>query len=105
MGFSVGIFYSTAVFCLGASVVAHLLAPVLLREPSLALWRLDSYGICVLIGGSWLPGLVFGFRCRPGARLFYTIDEFHLLKNRAVLARMQVATRPHHPQTSPPETP
>ena len=69
---SVGLFLSTAIFCLGASVTAHLFAPIVSREPSIKLWRVDSYGICVLIGGSYVPALQFGFRCRPGWRNMYS---------------------------------
>jgi len=76
---SVGVFLVTALFCLGSSVAAHLYAPIVSREPSNALWRLDSYGICLLIAGSYLPGMTFGFRCLPGWRFFYLSLVFVLL--------------------------
>ena len=65
-------FYAAAMFCFGTSVIAHLLGPILQYQPATALWRVDSYGICLMIAGSWLPGLAFGFRCRPGAGIAYS---------------------------------
>ena len=67
------LFQLSAIFCLGASVIAHTFSPILNHEASNRLWRIDSYGICVLIGGSWMPGLSFCLRCRPAAAHFYSV--------------------------------
>lgn len=69
---SVCIFLVTAAFCFAVSSAAHLVAPIVSsRVLSMGLWRLDSFGICLLVGGSYLPGMHFAFRCQPGWRFTY----------------------------------
>lgn len=74
------LFHASAVFLLFSSVLAHLFSPIISREPSTLLWKLDSLGITVLIGGSYLPALTFWFRCgQPLAKLSYTAIVVALL--------------------------
>jgi adiponectin receptor len=70
---SVIVFLLSASFCFGASAIAHTLAPLSKKELSLFLWRVDYYGIAVLIAGSWVPGLEFGYSCRRHARHVYQL--------------------------------
>lgn len=91
---SVALFLLSAVFCLGISVAAHLFAPIMSREPSLGLWRFDSFGICLLIGGSYLPGLSFGFRCRPAWRQAYSLIVGALLLAGAITSVTAETGRP-----------
>lgn len=84
---SVCIFLASAVFCFSASTLAHSLAPVLPREQAARLWSYDLLGICVLIGGSYVPGLRWSFRCRPAHQLAYTAIVAAALLCGAVLSR------------------
>ena len=109
-------FLASAFFCFGASATAHALAPVLPPRASAQLWAIDSVGvrathraplsrasraprtaeivarpvpqvgISMGIGGSFFPGLAFGFRCLPRARRAYTLVVIGLLAASAVLA-------------------
>lgn len=49
------------------SATFHLLAPISVRAYEL-LYRLDLLGICLLIAGSYIPGLYYGFQCIPSAQ-------------------------------------
>jgi len=68
-----GIFHLSAMAVLMASTTAHLLGPILPQKPSERLWRIDHACICITIGGSYVPGLLYGFRCHPLARNTYAI--------------------------------
>ena len=68
-----GIFHLSAMAVLIASTTAHLFGPILPQKTSQRLWRLDHACICITIGGSYVPGLQYGFRCHPSARTFYSI--------------------------------
>mmetsp|Transcript_57902 Transcript_57902/g.125739 ORF Transcript_57902/g.125739 Transcript_57902/m.125739 type:complete len:283 (-) Transcript_57902:278-1126(-) len=65
------LFLCTALFCFFASTFAHLLGPVLPPRSSDWIWQVDLYGICMLVGGCYFPGLCFAFRCLPAWRRFY----------------------------------
>jgi len=65
------LFEAGAICCFAASSIAHLLAGVLSRRASALLWAIDSLGIVVNIGGSYLPGLTYAFRCQRGAMQVY----------------------------------
>jgi predicted membrane channel-forming protein YqfA (hemolysin III family) len=66
-----GLWLLCAAAVLGASTVAHLLAPVLAPARAKLLWQIDKGAICAAIGGSFVPGITFGFRCRPALRVVY----------------------------------
>ncbi len=68
---SVGAFHLSAILVLLASSLAHLYAPILPAKPAMRFWRLDHASICVAIGGGYVPGLMYGFRCHPLARASY----------------------------------
>ena len=63
----VAVFHCCSIFCFSASATAHALGPVVPLERSRSLWRTDLKGIVIQIGGSFVPGLRWGFRCRPVA--------------------------------------
>jgi len=69
---AVGTFHLSAMAVLLASTAAHLYAPILPAEASKRLWRLDHACIIIAIGGSYVPGLQYGFRCYPLARTIYS---------------------------------
>jgi adiponectin receptor len=69
---AVGTFHLSAMTVLMASTAAHLYAPILPAKASQRLWRLDHACIIIAIGGSYVPGLQYGFRCHPLARIIYS---------------------------------
>lgn len=88
---SVCIFLFSAAFCFTASAVAHSLAPVVHHTRASQFWAFDLLGICVLIGGSYVPGLRWSFRCRPTFQLIYTAVVGCSLLCGAALSRAQPA--------------
>lgn len=62
-----------AAICFLASTFAHAFGNVVPPEWTSVLWRWDLRGICTLMGASFVPGLRWGFRCRTGARTFYSV--------------------------------
>ena len=69
---SMRVLHSFAAFAFCASAVAHAVGPMLPRAASARVWRLDMFGICAFGAGSFIPGIRFGFRCRPTWQLAYT---------------------------------
>ena len=61
--YSVACFHFSAAVVFTASSTAHLLAPLLPLLANNRLWLLDHTAIIVAIGGSYVPGLLYGFRC------------------------------------------
>lgn len=69
---SIAAFHSSSACVLGLSTTAHLLAPVVKPSASGHLWQLDRSAIILSVGGSFAPGLSWGFRCYPVVRAVYT---------------------------------
>ena len=69
--YSVACFHFSAAFVLAASSCAHLFAPLLPFRQNKQLWHIDYSAIVVSIGGSYVPGLMFGFRCHRTWRNLY----------------------------------
>lgn len=67
------VFHIAATFCLLFSATYHLLGPVSRASRAELLYALDMSGICLQIGGSYVPGLVYAFRCMPVTRAAYTL--------------------------------
>lgn len=63
------VFMFSAMFCLLCSSIFHLFAAV--NHVSLTLQKLDYAGICILIGGSTVPIIFYGFYCDDTLRLTY----------------------------------
>ena len=72
--FFISAFRAAAAISFVASAFCHAIGPLLPMEQSMRLWRWDLIGILVMIGGSYVPGIGWGFRCRPVAlRAYATI--------------------------------
>ena len=72
--FFIAVFQTAAAISFAASAFCHAIGPLLPLEESMSLWRWDLIGICVNIGGSYAPGIGWGFRCKPIAlRAYATI--------------------------------
>lgn len=65
-----GVFFSSAVFCMGMSAVYHTLSCHSSRVCNVTC-KLDFTGITVLILGSFYPWLYYTFYCHPGLRFLY----------------------------------
>ncbi|KAK2031734.1 HlyIII-domain-containing protein [Colletotrichum zoysiae] len=63
-------FFAGAVACLGMSAAYHAISN---HSPEVAKWgnKLDYSGIVLLIVGSYVPALYYGFYCHPGLMKFY----------------------------------
>jgi len=68
---TVVIFLASAAACFSFSATFHLLGPVLPAPTAAQLYTLDMNGIVLAIGGSYFPGLYFGFRCHPPLQRAY----------------------------------
>jgi len=66
------IFYATVTICMLLSASYHLFGCVS-RHINELLYKLDMTGICLMIFGSYLPGLTVGFSCRPDLALIYCL--------------------------------
>ncbi len=69
---SVCVFLLSATFAFSASACAHAFANVLPAVESRRAWGWDFIGIVVLIGGSYVPGIRWAFRCQPSTVRWYT---------------------------------
>lgn len=70
---SLACFFTAAVVCLGLSATYHLLSDRADRNLVLLWNRLDYAGIVVLIWGSFVPAVRFGFREYPPWMLVYVV--------------------------------
>ncbi|KIW99347.1 uncharacterized protein Z518_11335 [Rhinocladiella mackenziei CBS 650.93] len=63
-------FFGGAAFCLGTSAAFHAMSN---HSPRVArMWnQLDYAGISLLIAGSFIPSVYYGFWCNPGRQLAY----------------------------------
>mmetsp|Transcript_148 Transcript_148/g.275 ORF Transcript_148/g.275 Transcript_148/m.275 type:complete len:379 (-) Transcript_148:314-1450(-) len=64
------VYLVTAQVCFGASVIYHLFGCIS-EKASIHLCACDFVGILVLIGGSYFPGLYYGFYCMQTTRRIY----------------------------------
>lgn len=67
---SIGIFFISAVFCLGCSSFYHTVSN---HSVEVNRWgnKLDYLGICILIVGSFIPSVHYGFYCNDTLRNIY----------------------------------
>ena len=70
--YGVACFHVSAAVVFAASSAAHLCAPLLPFDENNRLWLLDHTAIIVAIGGSYVPALLYGFRCYPNWRATYS---------------------------------
>lgn len=68
--YAMGCFFIGAALCLGMSAIYHTLCD---HSPNVAkFWnQLDYVGIAVLIAGSFVPSVYYGFWCDPQLQLIY----------------------------------
>jgi adiponectin receptor len=80
----IAVFILSAIVCLAASTAFHLLH-VVSRATFTALARADYTGIAVLIAGSNVPCIVYGFWCDPPAMAFFLVLQVVLCGAAAAL--------------------
>jgi len=75
---SVLILVAASFFCLASSTSYHIccFSKKCIFECT---YKMDLSGIVVLIGTSYFTGIVLGYRCRPGLRLFYLLYTLAVL--------------------------
>jgi adiponectin receptor len=73
--FPIFVFLATAIFCMASSAIFHLFYSMN-EKVNKVLLRLDYAGISILIFGSTVGPLYYGFYCQPQFYLIYLVANF-----------------------------